>query len=154
MASQLGKLVLTILSGSPRCYGHCEGTARLKIIREDDAGLVGCYVCPGGYVSRIVRYSATPDAQWFTSYLKDLLGPQVDIASQDIRVATRYNWDLGLGGESHKPVLREHYWVQSYRRTKNDDPNRQALFMCSECGALFYQAASSRTTVCAHCTQK
>ncbi|PSN92975.1 hypothetical protein B9Q08_00055 [Candidatus Marsarchaeota G2 archaeon ECH_B_SAG-M15] len=154
MDYQLKSLVFSHLSGSPRCYGHCEQTAGLRVIREDGDGMVGCYVCPSGYVSRIVRYSIKRDEEWFTSYLKELLGAQLDIKPQDVRVATRYNWDLGLGGEKHEAVLKEHYWVQSYRRTKSDDPNRQAVFMCSQCDSLFQQPASSKNTLCPACAPR
>jgi hypothetical protein len=154
MDYQLKSLVFSHLSGSPRCYGHCEQTAGLRIIREDEDGMVGCYVCPSGYVSRIVRYSTKRDEEWFTSYLKELLGVQLDVKPQDVRVATRYNWDLGLGGEKHEAVLREHYWVQSYRRTKSDDPNRQAVFMCSQCDSIFLQPASSNNTLCQGCAPR
>jgi len=154
MDYQLKSLVFSHLSGSPRCYGHCEQTAGLRVIREDGDGMVGCYVCPSGYVSRIVRYSTKRDEEWFTSYLKELLGVQLDVKPQDVRVATRYNWDLGLGGEKHEAVLKEHYWVQSYRRTKSDDPNRQAVFMCSQCDSIFLQPASSNNTLCPACAPR
>ncbi|MEM0272542.1 MAG: hypothetical protein QW514_08385 [Thermoprotei archaeon] len=144
-------LVLNTLSGSPRCYGHCEDVARLRVIREDEDGLVGCYVCPQGYVSRVVRYSPKRDVEGFTSYLKGLLGGGLDIRLEDVRVATRYNWDLGLGGEAHVPVVREHYWTQNYRRSKSDDPNRLAVFMCSRCDSLFQQPVSSKVSVCPVC---
>lgn len=151
MAYRLRPLVLGLLSGSPRCFGHCDQAARLRIIREDEDGLVGVYVCPSGYVSRVVRYSTSRDVEGFTSYVRGLVGPQLDVRPEDVRVATRYNWDLGLGGDEHVEVLKEHYWVQSYRRTKSDDPNRLGLFMCSMCGSLYYQPVSSKNTLCGRC---
>jgi len=151
MDHRLESLVLDLLSGSPRCFGHCEETAKLRVIREDEDGLVGCYVCPSGYISRVVRYSTKNKVDWFTSYLRDLLGSELQVERGDVRVATRYNWDLGLDGGEHVPIVKEHYWVQSYRRTKSDDPNRRAAFMCSQCGAIFFQPASSKNTKCQKC---
>ncbi len=48
-------------------------------------------------------------------------------------------------------VLREAYWTQSYRRTKNDDPDRPALFFCSNRDSFFVQPLTSKETLCPSC---
>lgn len=151
MAQTLERVVLGLLSGSPKCFGHCEENARLTIIREDEDGLVGVYACPSGYVSRVVRYSSKRDLEGFLDYLRELLGPGVEVRPEDIRVATRYNWDLGLGGGERREVVKEHYWVQAYRRAGGGDPNRPGVFMCFQCGALYVQPVSSKNTLCEKC---
>lgn len=149
MAYRLRPLVFGFLLGSPKCFGHCDQTARLTIIREDEDGLVGLYACPYGYVSRVVRYSTKNELEWFVSYLRGLFGPQVEVRPEDVRVATRYNWDLGLGGEEHREILKEHYWVQ--RRGGSADPDRPSVFVCSRCGKPYVQPVSSKNTLCDGC---
>ncbi len=110
--------------------------------------MIGCYVCPSGYVSLIVHYGKQLNLVGFKTFLSSI--HEGVVADEDIRVATRYSWDLGVE-ETEGPVLREAYWRQSYRRTKNEDPNRIALFMCAKCSSFYNQQLSDKNKLCPLC---
>jgi hypothetical protein len=150
---ELRDIVDAKLNSSSKCYGHCDQLANLKYVDVDDR-LLGCYVCNAGYVSRIVLYDKQLDLDWFKNFVADILNGTADVSDQDIRVATRHPWELGLEDAiSDEVVLREAYWTQNYRRTKSDDPNRQALFRCVRCGSFFTQALNSGGALCSKCVR-
>jgi hypothetical protein len=105
------------------------------------------YAYPSGYVSLIVHYGKELDIHAFKAYLSSLHKGYV--ADEDIRIATRYNWDLGIK-EPEGPVLREAYWRQSYRRTDSKDPNRVALFLSTNCSSS-YKQMSDKNKLCPQC---
>jgi len=144
----LEKLVNERLSGRSKCAGHCQEPTELKLLPQNGI-MTGCYKCPSGYVSIIVQYGKDLDPQGFKTFLSSLL--EGNVTDEDIRVATRYNWDLGIGGESEGTVLREAYWRQSYRRTKSDDPHRVALFLCTNCSSFYRQQISDKNKLCPQC---
>lgn len=146
----LKRVVEEKLRARSRCYGHCQEESTLKFL-PDERLMVGCYSCPSGYVSRIVAYGRGVDLNGFRSLVSAAVQGIGDVADEDIRVATRYTWDLGVEGEPEGEVLKEAYWMQSYRRTKSDDPNRAALFLCRNCGSFYHQAASDRNRLCPRC---
>ena len=102
---------------------------------------IGCYVCSSGYVSRIVTYGKKLDLAAFKALVSSLTKGVADVDDEDIRVGTRYTWDLGIKGNESGMVLREAYWTQSYRRTKNDNPNRVALFLCGKCDSASWSVS-------------
>lgn len=143
----LEKLVKERLSGRTKCAGHCEELSTLKFLPQKGK-MVGCYACPSGYVSILVQYGKELDLHAFKTFLLSL---QSDVADEDVRIATRYNSDLGIEGDQEGTVLKEAYWRQSYRRTKSDDPNRAALFLCTKCSSFYRQRISDKNTLCPQC---
>ena len=145
------ELVLAYLGGPFKCYGHCQEPAQLLFVREGDRP-VAAQVCPGGYVSRLILYADSSDPVGLKEYVTGIAHGAFQVSERDIRSATRYGWDLGVGGNER--VLGEAYWVQNYGRSKSSDPERRALFVCSSCGAPFIQAFSCATSLCADCTRR
>jgi hypothetical protein len=143
----LEKLVKERLNGRGKCAGHCQELATLKLLPQKGM-TIGCYTCPSGYVSILIQYGKELDLHAFKTFLTSL---QSDVADEDIRVATRYNWDLGIEGDHEGTVLKEAYWRQSYRRTKSDDLHRVALFLCTNCNSFYRQRISDKNTFCAQC---
>ena len=135
------------LRGRSKCAGHCEEPTELKLLHQK--GMIGCYTCPSGYVSLIVLYGKELELYAFKTFLSSLI--QGDITDEDIRVATRYNWDLGIKSQPDGKILREAYWRQSYRRTKTDDPHRIALFQCTKCSSFYQQQISDKNKFCLQC---
>ncbi len=148
ISMDLEVLVKERLSGLSRCAGHCEEPSSLKLLQQKGM-MIGCYTCPSGYVSLIVQYGKELDIHAFKVFLSSL--PQSNVADEDIRIGTRYTWDLGIEGESDDLVLREAYWRQSYRRTKNDDPFRMALFLCPKCNAFYSKKIPDKNRFCPRC---
>jgi hypothetical protein len=109
-------------------------------------------VCPDRYVSRIVAYGSRVDLDQFRKTLRGLAPGLEGVESSDIRVASRYAWDLGLNRENDDLIVRLAYWTQSYRRTKNESADRAALFLCSNKDSFFTQPLSSRNRFCSKCT--
>ncbi len=108
-------------------------------------------VCPDRYVSRIVAYGSQVDSDHFGGILRGLAAGMEGVETSDIRVASRYSWDLGLNRENDDLIVRLAYWTQSYRRTKNDSPDRVALFLCSNKDSFFMQPMNSRNRFCPNC---
>ncbi len=131
----------------PQKCRHCGKESTMKALESTDDSVVMGYVCPGGYISSIVLYGRDLDAAAAESYLKKSVGA----VNEDVRMATRYAWDLSLQGWGPDKVMRAAYWRQSYRRTENADPNRPAYFLCSGCGKTYLQALSSDQTLCPDC---
>ena len=73
------------------------------------------------------------------------------IEDGDVRIASRYAWDLGLDRGSNDLILKEMYWTQNYRRTKSDDPDRTALFLCANRDSFFIQALKNDEKFCDKC---
>ena len=144
----LEKLVKERLNGRAECAGHCQELSKLKFLPQKEM-IIGCYTCPSGYVSLLVQYGRELDLHAFKTFLSSL---QIDAADEDIRIATRYNWDLGIKGDQEGTVLKEAYWRQSYRRTKSDDPHRVALFQCTNCSSFYRQRISDKNTFCPQCS--
>ena len=147
ISTDLESLVKERLMGHGNCYGHCKEPSELKLLSQKKM-MIGCYACPSGYVSLIVHYGKEVDLHGFKTFLSSL--NEGDVADEDIRVAMRYNWDLGIK-EPEGTVLREAYWRQSYRRTKSEDPNRIALFLCTNCNSFYRQQISNTNKLCPQC---
>ena len=143
----LEKLVRERLNGCAKCSGHCQELSTLKLLPQKGM-MIGCYACRSGYVSFLVQYGRELDLQAFKTFLSSL---QIDVTDEDVRIATRYDWDLGIKGDHEGVVLKEAYWRQSYRRTKSDDPDRVTLFHCTRCSSFYRQQISEKNTFCPQC---
>jgi hypothetical protein len=130
---------------TPSCYGHCKELTVFEL--KDDSMIV--QVCPDRYVSRIIAYGSQVDQ--FMNVLRGLAPGFGGVESSDIRVASRYAWDLGLNRENDDLIVRLAYWTQSYRRTKNEGADRAALFLCSNKDSFFMQSVDSRNRFCRNC---
>lgn len=125
------------LMSDGKCYGHCEGSTEMVFL-EKGRRTVSCMACPGGYVSRIVMYAPEVDAPGLQGFIAARAGAFGPVGEEEIRVATRHPWDLGIEGDVKEDVaIRQAYWTQNYRKTKSDSPSRSALFLCRECNELF-----------------
>jgi len=133
---------------TPACYGHCKGLSAFEFVK-DDSMIV--QVCPDRYVSRIITYGSQVDQDQFKRTLHGLAPGMEAVESVDIRVASRYAWDLGLDRRNDDLIVRLAYWTQSYRRTKNDIPDRVALFLCSNKDSFFMQPVNSTDRFCQNC---
>jgi hypothetical protein len=141
------RIVEAKLNAVATCRGHCNERANLSL-SEVEGRLIGTYACPSGYVSRLINYGEV-DATWFSDFVSQLLRSVGEVKDEDIRVATRYAWDLDERGSGE--VLREAYWTQNYRRTQSDDPKRDALFSCTNCRSFYVQSISGKERLCRDC---
>jgi hypothetical protein len=129
------------------CYGHCKGLACFEF--RDESIIV--QLCPDRYVSRIIAYGSQVDSDRFKKTLRGLAPGFEGVESSDIRVASRYAWDLGLDRDNDDLIVRLAYWTQNYRRTKNGNADRAALFLCSNKDSFFMQPVSSENRFCLNC---
>src|SRR2546428_8383975 len=141
------RIVEAKLNAVVMCRGHCSERASLSL-SEVDGELVGTYACPSGYVSSLMNYGEV-DVAWFRDFVSRLLRGIGEVKDEDIRVATRYAWDLDERGSGR--VLKEAYWTQNYRRTHSDDPYRDALFSCTNCRSFYVQIVSGKERLCPDC---
>jgi len=144
------RIVEQKLKRSPKCYRHCQEQSTLKLLPGKQM-LVGSYSCPSGYVSRIVAYGRELDLNGFKALLSSALQGVEEVTDEDIRIATRYTWDLGIKEEPDGIVLKEAYWTQNYGKRKNEDPNRHGLFLCTKCGSFYGKQIENTNTLCPRC---
>ena len=136
------QIIENYLKSDGRWYGHCEGRAEMVFL-EKGRRTVSCMACPGGYVSRIVMYAPEVDPADLQEFLAVRAGALGPVSEEEIRVATRHPWDLGIEGQVKEDVaIRQAYWTQNYRKTKADNPSRNALFLCRDCSELFVSPLS------------
>ena len=107
---------------------------------------MACYICPAGYVSKVMAYGRRETRAPLRAFVSKALGGQ-SVKDEDIRTATRHPWDLDVAGFEMKVA----YWTQNYRGSKSVDPNRLALFICSECGSTYTKPVTAPGTMCADC---
>ena len=141
-----------LIAKEAKCYRHCQENARFVTFKTDRQGVTGGYICPGNYVSRVVYFSLKPDRAWFENYLKDQLGDLV--RSRDIRIATRYGWELGGVAENEiKEIsskgVEQVYWTLY---PASDEEKTSGAFMCENCGRLFVKAFSEKSKLCPDCS--
>jgi hypothetical protein len=141
------RAVKELFSVTPSCYGHCKEVSAFEF--RNDSMIV--QVCPSRYVSRIVAYGSQVDPNQFTKVLLGLAQRLEGVESSDIRIASRYAWDLGIDRENDDLIVRLAYWTQNYRRTKNESTNRAALFLCSNKDSFFMQSVNSKNKLCLNC---
>lgn len=142
-------MVKRLFAITPNC-GHCKAPSAFEF--KDDSMIV--QVCPERYVSRIVVYGSKADQAQFVKVLRGLAQGMGAVESGDIRVASRYAWDLGLDRHEDALIVRLAYWTQSYRRTKIEIADRAALFFCLNKDAFFMQPLNSKDRLCPYCRRK
>lgn len=140
-----------------KCSRHCDQPARFVPINETDSSVVGAYVCPKSYVSRIVYFADSPDPDWFKRFLIDNIGKEL-INPRDIRKATRYGWELGgtaekeISSVSKSRGIIQYYWTP-YPAT--DEEKRYGAFFCSKesggCGKLYSKLKTDESELCPSC---
>ena len=151
MSAGVEEAVRLRLSGDSPCYGHSKGQSHHHTIESAGAPMA-CFSCDAGYVSKIIQYGKNTDTVTLKSFVSEKMKGIMEIRDEDIRVATRHPWEMGLEESSAGDiVLIEAYWTQYYRRTKSDDPARTALFRCTSCGSLFTQPLNSIHSKCGVC---
>lgn len=141
----------SLLKVAWKCGGHCKEMANVEFLND---GSMAAQVCPGGYVSRIIAYGKQVDPVRLKDFVREATPGMVGVEDSDIRVASRYAWDLGLERENNELILKEAYWTQSYRRTRSDSPDRLALFLCSNKDSFFVQPLNSNERLCQSCRKK
>lgn len=146
---ELKELVTARFAEPQKCYGHCDSPARLRVIKE--APLTVCYACDAGYVSRVVSYGVNPVGPDLKALLEQALKGALEVRDDDIRVASRYAWDLGLEPGELGRLFWAAFWTQNYGRSKSTDPRRTALFCCRNCSALFLQPVNGAEIRCEKC---
>ena len=134
-----------------KCYRHCQEPAKFSSLKSDKSGIVGAYICPGNYATRVVYFSQKPDPEWFEKFLKDQLGDLV--RSRDIRSATRHGWELGGNAETEireiiDGGLKQFYWTFY---PASDGEKTRGAFRCENCGALFAKQFSDDSKLCLEC---
>ena len=147
---ELRELILGYYGGPQTCYRHCSHPTTIEFASRVQ-GTVACQVCPSGYVSTAMLYGPTVDPTAFSEMVAGALEGKVPVNRSDVRVATRYTWDTGIGGESGR-VLQVAFWTQNYRSSRSEDPGRTALFLCSRCRAFYLQPLSGRRLQCGRCS--
>ena len=155
----LKEFVEVYLTFEGQCYRHCDSPSSFIDLRSDSDNVIGAYVCPGGYVSRVVYFSVHPDVKQFKSFLISQVGEEI-VTDRDIRPATRHGWELGsdamaeIGEVSPTGVIKEIYWTVY---AKTEDERRRGVFVCSHpgkgigCNRLFVQDKKSRNRLCPKC---
>jgi hypothetical protein len=137
----------SVLRAVSKC-SHCREMAAVEFIGD---GPISAQVCPGRYVSRIITYGKKLDLEQFKRFVRENTPGMSIVEDPDARVSSRYAWDLGLNKADNELILREAYWTQSYRRTKNDNPNHLALFLCSNKDRFFVEPLNSNQKLCQNC---
>jgi hypothetical protein len=135
---------------------HCGKRANFVTIYQKDSSLVGAYVCSEGYVSRVVYFADNPDAVWFGNFLRDQLGDR--FRGKDIRMASRYGWDLGGRAEKETAVVSKSGKIVQYYWTfyaLNEEEKFTGTFLCREenggCGKLYTKLKTEASTLCTDC---
>ncbi len=157
-SGQLKTFVENHLSFEGKCSRHCDKPTSLIILKHAENSVVGAYVCPRNYVSRVVCFSANLDVNWFRSFLASQIGGKV-VRDSDLRVAARHGWELGNGaadeiGEiSSSGMVSEVYWAM---HPQTEAEKSLGIFQCSDsngrgCGKLFIQDIKSREKLCPTC---
>lgn len=143
-AKSAARELFAVTSG---CHGHCKEPASFEF--KDDSMIV--QVCPGRYVSRVIGYGKEVDQDQFKKTLRGLAPGLEGVESADIRVASRYAWDIGLKRKDDDRIVRLAYWTQGYRRTKDVSPDRASLFLCSNKDSFFMQPMNAKNRLCQKC---
>ncbi len=155
----LKEFVNKYLSFEGRCQRHCDKRTSLIELWSDSDKMVGAYICPDGFVSRVIYFSIDPDVKWFKKFLLTQIGEEI-LYDRDIRQATRHGWELEsdalieIRNVSPTDVISEVYWT-TYPKT--DEERRRGIFSCSDsqkgkgCRRLFIQEVNSPNKLCPKC---
>jgi hypothetical protein len=146
-----------IANGIP-CGRHCNDPVKFVSLYDGERGLIGAYVCPQRYVSKVVYFSDNPDGQWFERYISDQAGAQ-RVRRKDIRFATRHGWELGRDAEKEIQNMglhgiKQYYWTFY---PKSDEDSKFGTFLCPResggCGKLFTKSMDEEDTLCLDCSK-
>jgi thiol-disulfide isomerase/thioredoxin len=141
------------------CRRHCNQPTNFVELKHESDGVVGAYVCPDGYISRVVYFSVTPDLEWFKKFIRSQVSGTI-FRDRDVRTATRHGWELGDEAQAElreiSPTcwLEEAYWVVY---PQSEAEKTQGIFLCSDqkkgkgCGKLFIQKIDSENKLCPDC---
>jgi len=155
----LKEFVDKYLSFKGRCRRHCDKSTSSVELWSDAMNIVKAYVCPEGYVSRVIYFSRDPDIAWFKDFLSTQIGAGL-VNDRDIRPATRHGWELSDNALrknsdiSSTGVVKEVYWT-TYPKT--DKERKLGIFLCSDpqkgkgCKKLFVQEVNSTEKLCSKC---
>lgn len=147
------------LNFEARCRRHCDKFTSLNELWSDSNNMVGAYVCPDGYVSRVIYFSIDPDINWFKKFLTTQVGEEI-FTERDLRLATRHGWELEsdasteISNMSPTGVVKEVYWT-TYPKTNEE--RRRGVFLCLDpqkgkgCKRLFVQEVHSSNRLCPKC---
>lgn len=145
-----------LLAKGARCYRHCQAVTKFEPLSQYGSSLVGAYVCPQSFVSRVVYFASNPDPKWFERFLTDQLGPRVK--SKDIRKATRHGWELGSNAEekitkvSDNGKIIQYYWT--FYPSSNEE-KENGTYLCSKevggCGKLYVKPNTDDSKLCQKC---
>jgi len=136
-----------------KCYRHCQEPAGFVPLFQEGSSLVGGYVCPKNYVSRVVYFSLDPDVVWYEKFLKNQIGGL--LRPRDLRIATRHGWELGGNAENEiKKVsdrgVKEYYWTFY---PQSEEEKTTGTFRCKNCGKLFVKKFSDESELCSDCAK-
>jgi hypothetical protein len=142
-----------------RCRIHCDQITSLVELWSDSKLFVGAYVCPNGYASRLLCFNREPDRKWFKNFLTNQVGNEM-IKDRDLRVATRYGWELEgelsteIRSLSLSGVMNVVYWT---RYPQTEEEKRRGVVLCLNtqtgkgCRSLFVQEVTSNNRLCSKC---
>lgn len=159
----LNSFVEKYLTFKGLCYRHCNKASHFVNMLMEEDRVVGVYACRDGYVSRVVYFDLKPDVNWFRSFLSHRLGEEA-VRVRDIRVATRYGWELGedaseeiatlLPAAGSAPSIKEVYWTPY---PQSEAEKIRGVFLCSNfgksqpCRGLFTQEVTAQSRLCPSC---
>jgi hypothetical protein len=137
------------------CARHCEKTTHFAALMENRDKMIGAYICPDNYVSRMVAFELQESdggIPWLIGYVRNELDGGSLVRDKDFRSATRHGWELGGNAEEEiksftyqTKGLREYYWT-FYARS--DEEKKIGNFLCEKCGKLYTQPMTSKSKVC------
>ena len=146
-----------LVEDGAKCYRHCEQPTKFVPISELESSLVGAYVCPQKYVSRVVYFADNSDPDWFERFLREQVGDG-RLRAIDIRRATRFGWELGREAEkeisqvSRSGKVTQYYWT-FYARS--DEERQSGTYLCPReqggCGKLFTKQKTDESIFCTNC---
>ncbi len=148
---ELRSLVAERYGQLEKCYGHCDQPAILRFLSDEASPVITGYSCHGAYLSRIIIYAGSLSLQESVDTISRLLGSESNVKHEDVRIASRYPWDMDITTDDTGRVMMMAYWTQNYRRTKSEDSERKAIFLCVNCNSVFSQKLSDRRVLCATC---
>lgn len=134
-----------------KCYGHCDQPATLKFLNAEGTPVITGYSCHQAYLSRIIIYSDSLDLHESRDTIAELVGKDQEVKEEDVRLASRYPWDFEITTGDGRRSMMVAYWTQNYRRTKSEDPERSALFLCESCRTVFPHALGGKQVLCPDC---
>lgn len=143
-----------VAEGLP-CSRHCDKATHFVTLMENRDKIIGAYICPDNYVSRIVAFELQENdggIPWLRGYVRNELDGGSLVRDKDFRSATRHGWELGGSAEEEIKAfsdqtkgIKEYYWT-FYARS--DEEKKLGNFLCAKCGKLFTQPLTSKNKTC------